>query len=167
MGLSFLVPKETGVVNVTVRWGDYDQQKIVGPDDKPLSVWQRHPREEMVAVALTGASEPVVQNVPGSGGLQLHIVERTIAAQDLEGHLPPGTRSVSVFLVNHRTPIVTGEGEPGLCLRLPAGDRGAKRPILRAAAGPARCAGGGVGRAGRRSALCRHARVCDRARRLG
>ena len=112
MGLSFLVPKETSVVNVTVRWGDYDQQKIVGPDDKPLEVWQRHPREAMVAVALTGASEPVVQNVPDSGGLQLNIVERTIAAQDLEGHLPPGTRSVSVFLVNHRTPIVAGEGEP-------------------------------------------------------
>ena len=111
MGLSFLVPKETGVVNVTVRWGDYDQQKIEGPDDKPLSVWQRHPREAMVAVALTGASEPVVQDVPDSGGLQLHVVERTISAQDLEDHLPPGTRSVSVFLVNHRTPV---EPDPDL-----------------------------------------------------
>jgi hypothetical protein len=45
-----------------------------------------------------------VHNVPDSGGLQLHIVEKLISAQDLEQHIPQGTRSVSVFLVNNRTP---------------------------------------------------------------
>ena len=56
----------------------------------------------------------MVHNVPDSGGLQLHVVERLISAQDLEGHLPPGTRSVSVFLVNHRTPVAPEQGEPDL-----------------------------------------------------
>ena len=64
MGLSFLVPKETRALTVTVRWGDYEQAEIEGADGKPLSVWQRHPREATVPVALTGASDPVVHDVP-------------------------------------------------------------------------------------------------------
>ena len=56
MGLSFLVPKETRALTVTVRWGDYAQAEIEGTDGKPLSVWQRQPREETVPVALTGAT---------------------------------------------------------------------------------------------------------------
>jgi hypothetical protein len=56
-------------------------------------------------VALTGADSPVVHGVSGSAGLQLHIVERSISAEDLHEQIPPGTRSVSVFLVNHRAPV--------------------------------------------------------------
>ncbi|MBM4185604.1 MAG: helicase, partial [Gemmatimonadetes bacterium] len=112
MGLSFLVPKEACSLTVTVRWGDYEQKEIEGPDGKPLSIWQRHPHEVMVHAMLTGATEQVVHNVPDSGGLQLHVVERLISAQDLEGLFPRGTRSVSVFLVNHRTPVAVEQGEP-------------------------------------------------------
>ena len=54
MGLSFLVPKETRALTVTVRWGDYAQAEIEGADGKPVSVWQRHPREETVAVRAHG-----------------------------------------------------------------------------------------------------------------
>ena len=115
MGLSFLVPKEAHALTVTVRWGDYSQAEIGGKDGKPLTVWQRHPREATIAIALTGASnEPVVHDVPSSGGLQLHVVERLISAGDLEEHIPPGTSSVSVFLVNHRAPVGPEEGEPDL-----------------------------------------------------
>lgn len=114
MGLSFLVPKETRTLAVTVRWGDYEQTEIEGPDGKPLSVWQRHPREATIPATLTGATDPLVHNVPDSGGLQLHVVERVISAQDLEGHLAQGTRSVSVFLVNHRAPVAPELGEPDL-----------------------------------------------------
>jgi len=114
MGASFLVPKDTRALTVTVRWGDYEQQEIEGPDRKPFAVWQRSPREATVAMTLTGAADPVVHNVPDSGGLQLHVVERLITGQDLEAQLPQGTRSVSVFLVNHRTPIAPEEGEPDL-----------------------------------------------------
>jgi hypothetical protein len=114
MGLSLLVPKEARGITVTVRWGDYEQTGIEDADGKPVSVWQRHPRELVVPVPLTGESEPLAHNVPDSGGLQLHVVERLISAQDLEGHLPQGTRSVSVFLVNHRPPIAKEQGEPDL-----------------------------------------------------
>ncbi|MCH7810856.1 MAG: helicase, partial [Chloroflexi bacterium] len=114
MGLSFLVPKETGALTVTVRWGDYTLAEIEGKDDKPLSVWQRQPREEPVSVPLTGADDPVMPDVPDSRGLQLHVVERLISAEDLEEQIPQGTRSVSVFLVNHRTPVKPEEGEPDL-----------------------------------------------------
>ncbi len=114
MGLSFLVSKEMRAITVTVRWGDYTHAGIEGADGKPVSVWQRHPREATVPVSLTGANDPVVHNVPDSGGLQLHVVERLISAEDRAGHIPQGTRSVSVFLVNHRSPVGPEQGEPDL-----------------------------------------------------
>jgi hypothetical protein len=114
MGLSFLMPKETRALAVTVCWGDYEQTEIEGPDGKPLAVWQRNPREVVVPVPLTGACEPVVHSVPDSGGLELHAVDRVISAQDLEEHLAQGTCSVSVFLVNHRAPVAAEQGEPDL-----------------------------------------------------
>jgi hypothetical protein len=115
MGLSFLVPNKTRALTVAVRWGDYAKAEIEGEDGKPLSVWQRRPREEMVAVSLAGAGgDPAVHDVPDSGGLQLHVVERLISTDDLAGHIPQGTCSVSVFLVNHRAPVGPDEGEPDL-----------------------------------------------------
>jgi hypothetical protein len=102
MGLSFLVPKETKTLSVTVRWGDYEQAELEGTDGKSLPVWQRKPREATVALTLAGTPDPIVHNVPGSGGLQLHVLERQVAAQELAEQIPQGTRSVSVFLVNHR-----------------------------------------------------------------
>ena len=105
MGLSFLVPKETRVLTVLVRWGDYVHAEIEDADGKPMSVWQRKPREETVTVALAGASRDILpHNVPHSSGLQLEVVERLISAKDLEERVPQGTRSVSVFFVNRRAP---------------------------------------------------------------
>ena len=102
MGLSFLAPKEAGALDVTVRWGDYAPAEIEGEEGKRLAVWQRTAREATVALPLTGAPDPVPHDVPGSGGLQLHLVEREVADDELAVHIPAGTRSVSVFLVNHR-----------------------------------------------------------------
>jgi hypothetical protein len=113
MGLSFLVPQLTHSLKVTTCWGDYTQAEIEGPDGKPMSIWQRHPREATVAASLTGASNPVIYDVPGSGGLQLHVVDQAISAEALAEHIPSGTRSVSVFLVNHRIAIAPG-AEPDL-----------------------------------------------------
>ena len=84
MGLSFLVPKEESVLTVTVRWGDYTQEKIEGDDGKQLSVWQRHPHESTVVVPLKGSGDLVVHDVPDSDGLQLQLVERLISAEDLK-----------------------------------------------------------------------------------
>jgi len=86
--------------------------RFAGEDGKSLAVWQRTPREATVEVPLTGSGSPAPRDVPGSGGLQLHIVERRIQAADLEGQLPEDTRSVSLFLVNRRAPIGPEQGEP-------------------------------------------------------
>jgi hypothetical protein len=104
MGVSFLLLKDGRSLTVTVRWGDYVPVEIEGADGKPVSVWRRQPREAILAVALTGADEPVVHDIPGSGGLQLSVIERQISSEDLAGQIPQGTWSVSVFLVNHRAP---------------------------------------------------------------
>lgn len=104
MGLSFLVSRAARSVEVGVQWGDYEKGEIQGEDGKPLSVWQRRPREATVSVPLSGAADPVVLPVPESGGLELHAVERLVAAEELADRLPAGTRSVSVFLVNRRKP---------------------------------------------------------------
>ena len=114
MGLSFLVPTDARTISATVRWGDYDQAEIDGPEGKPISVWRRHPRECAIAVQLRCASDPVLYDLIGSDGLQLHVVERAVSAEDLAEHLPRGTRSISVFLVNNRTPVAKEEGEPDL-----------------------------------------------------
>ena len=111
MGLSFLVPKEVTALTITVRWGDYAAAEIQGADEKPMSVWQRKPREEAVPAALTGIAESSVYQIPRSGGLQLHVLERQLSTEDFDTHIPQGTRSVSVFLVNHREP---NEEEPDL-----------------------------------------------------
>jgi hypothetical protein len=104
MGLSFLVPKDAHGITVSVRWGDYTLMEIESAESKPVSVWQRQAHEEIVAVALTGSNDPVVHDVPASGGLQFHIVERLISSGDVDRRIAQGTRSVSVFLVNHRAP---------------------------------------------------------------
>ena len=104
MGLSFLVPKGAHEIETVVRWGDYTPGEIEGEDGKALSIWQRTAREERVALPLKGVTSPSVYSVPESGGLQLHLVERPIATEEFAAHIPAGTRSVSVFLVNHRTP---------------------------------------------------------------
>ncbi|MCK4302884.1 MAG: DISARM system helicase DrmA [Candidatus Eisenbacteria sp.] len=104
MGLSFLVSKKARAVSVCVRWGDYALIEIDGQDGKPSSAWQRTQREQVLELALQGLGEPVARDVRSSGGLQLHVVEREVTAEDLREHIPPGTRSVSVFLVNHRAP---------------------------------------------------------------
>ncbi len=114
MGLSFLVPKEAGALSVAVRWGDYARAEVEGADGKPMTVWQRQPRESTVPVKFTGADAPVLYDVPNSGGLQLHVVERAISTEDLKEHIPEGTRSVSVFLVNHRAPVDAEEADPDI-----------------------------------------------------
>ena len=104
MGLSFLAPAEAHRLEITVRWGDYARGEIEGGDGKSIDTWQRTPREALVDVPLAGGGEPSVYSVPGSRGLQLHVIDRPIAAREIADRIPPGTRSVSVFLVNHRAP---------------------------------------------------------------
>ena len=119
IGLSFLVPAEARQLQVAVRWGDYAQDEAEDTSGKMERVWRRTPRAVEVAAPLTAAgalpdvAEPPVYDVPGSGGLQLQVVERSLPAAGLEGRIPAGARAVSVFLVNRRTLPAGGEEADG------------------------------------------------------
>ncbi len=104
MGLTFLVANKANELKVTVRWGDYALGQDEESDEKRRSIWQRTARDENVDVLLTGSSDPAVYNVPDSSGLQIHVVERSIEAEQFNGLIQAGTRSVSIFMVNHRSP---------------------------------------------------------------
>ena len=102
MGLSFLVAPHTDALDVTVRWGDYVPGEVANADGI-TKVWRREQREGFVRLTFDAAAGRVSQHmVPESGGLELHIVHRTIVASASQALR--GTRSVSLFLVNRRTP---------------------------------------------------------------
>lgn len=105
MGLSFLVDGTATTIEVNVRWGDYAPGQVEGKDPaKPMPIWQRTPREEVVQLELDKlGAEPRTWDVPHSDGLQLMGIARVIDTSEMAGALPAGTVSVSLFLVNQRT----------------------------------------------------------------
>jgi len=120
MGLSFLVAEGVGELDVTVRWGDYHFVKEASADDGDADTpdvdvaaggersastwWQRTARTEAVRVMLPGMDDARSHRVPGSRGLTVMAVARPVHAESFAGRIPPGTRSVSLFLVNERAP---------------------------------------------------------------
>ncbi|MGF1481831.1 MAG: hypothetical protein ACFB4I_20505 [Cyanophyceae cyanobacterium] len=118
MGLSFLVSTDTTQLEVTVTWGDYEprSQDSDTPEATPATdksrnslrndaIWCRIPRREPLTVDIPNRSKPRSIEIPNSGGLQLVI---SVSPVSQISHLPAGTRTVSLFLVNHRLPA---EGE--------------------------------------------------------
>ena len=103
VGVSLLVDKDARKLDVIVRWGDYFYQEP-DPDD-PTYLWKRSPREETVTIELPKQDfhrdEIEVNN---SKGLFVAVSARAVRGADVEGGIPAGTRSVSLFLVNRRTP---------------------------------------------------------------
>jgi len=87
-----------------VRWGDYRARK--SKDGEPGQfVWGRIAREEVVVIELPAKTEqPQEQPVPKSDGLQAAVSVRPVQTIGMDGGLPAGSKSVSVFLVNRRTP---------------------------------------------------------------
>ena len=105
MGLSFLVPEQANALSVILSSGDYAPATVTGPDGKPQQVWQRSPRQVVGVLTLgrsLGAHTPRVHNVPESGGLRLYLLEHELSAVAGAASAPPGSRSVSLFLVNQR-----------------------------------------------------------------
>ena len=89
--------------------GRDDEQAHTGLDatgrSQVRSWWQRTPREESVRVTLPATpGDPRLHPVPNSSGLTLHAVARPVDAASFAGRIAPGTRSVSLFLVNDRIP---------------------------------------------------------------
>lgn len=103
LGVSVLVPANVSELRVSVRWGDYEPREV---GSRPDVEWVRREHREAVAIGLNDDRVALpVAPVPDSGGLEIVTSARRIRRpQDLVG-LPPGTRAVSVFLVNRRVPI--------------------------------------------------------------
>ena len=105
MGLSFLVPEAARELEVVVSWGDYAAGELppakAGNDPRP--VWRRTPRREQLTLPLGPTTDERIP-VPDARGLELHRVERALAAGEVGSAVPDATRAVSLFLVNRRTP---------------------------------------------------------------
>lgn len=104
IGLTFLVSAKTRELTVTLRWGDYGLTPLPATGEPPTQVWQRTQREESLVVPLTGGAQGPY-HVRDSHGLQYQLIERPITLPRRTLPLPPGTRSVSVYLVNRRPPV--------------------------------------------------------------
>jgi hypothetical protein len=102
IGISVLVPGDATELRVTARWGDYTAREV---GSRPDVEWDRRERQEAVVVRLAGAKVKAAEPVPDSRGLEIVTSVRAVRRPDESGGLPAGTRAVSVFLVNRRTPI--------------------------------------------------------------
>lgn len=128
LGLSFLVPKAAKELRVTARWGDYvcltPLEEAALPEEDSLEtrragpakgdLWQRRDRKVELPLPLQGDGKPTEHAVPDSGGLFLVLSVRAVhTTEAMELHLPKGSRSVSVFLVNRRDPRPDSRREEG------------------------------------------------------
>ena len=101
MGLSvFLPPGDGDSLQVDLSFADYDP--VPREDDSRLGpLWRRVPHEVVgIEVPLVQARLSAGITVPDTDGLRL---KGELGSTNLPG-LPPGTRVLSLFLVNERTP---------------------------------------------------------------
>ena len=99
IGTSLLVPGNAGQLKVTVSWGDY-RIRSGSPEE-----WARTARSADVAVNLAQATEKAREiDVPSSDGLRVAYLARPVGSVATDAGLPANARTVSVFLVNRRTP---------------------------------------------------------------
>jgi hypothetical protein len=118
MGVSVLVPASTREVRVRLRWADYEPLEARGPSEQQDLLegpreeragrgrWRRAPREAHGSVSL-GEGTPAPVELRGAPHLKLVVSVRSVdPVHPSSGRpiVPDGTRSVSVFLVNHRPP---------------------------------------------------------------
>lgn len=99
IGLSVLVPGNTTHLSVGVSWGDY-HLRADGPE-----TWERKARTAAVTIDLTKAKGKAREtDVPEGGGLKIAYLSRPVGNLAAEAGVPADARTVSVFLVNRRTP---------------------------------------------------------------
>ncbi|GAB4153995.1 MAG: DISARM system helicase DrmA [Cyanobacteria bacterium J069] len=122
MGLSVLVPPETRALRAIATWGDYVAVELEGavaeppdpdettpdpqnqdsqPDkkqDKKPQGWRRIPQSAELSFDLSPNADSFEIDLPGGSGLRLVVNCRPLR----DPRFQPGTRSVSVFLVNYR-----------------------------------------------------------------
>ena len=105
-----------------MNWVDYRAEPLNAPEDvekKPANEvtprsplrWRREPHRVEITLNLPQeTSKAVEKDVPGSEGLRVAVSVRPVKTLGIaEGMVPDGTRSVSVFLVDHRTPLLSSD----------------------------------------------------------
>jgi hypothetical protein len=102
MGLSVLISPNCKSIKATVTWGDY----AAAMKDEAVTGWRRNPRWAQEPLTVPSQDTPRKRfPVKGSGGLELVLSVRTIPSHNGLDLVAPGTRAVSVFLVNKRDSI--------------------------------------------------------------
>jgi hypothetical protein len=103
MGLSVLIPPECRSIKATVTWGDY----VAVMNGETVAGWQRAPRMSPanLPIPVNDSTRDAIR-LKDSGGLDLVLSVRTIPPHNGLDLVAPGTRAVSVFLVNNRNPIL-------------------------------------------------------------
>lgn len=117
IGLSFLLPSSAQSLRVYLDWGDYypyetedtpeEETTALSLEEKESRLqtptnWRRIPKQATVTVDLSTVEPKQTIPVPDSNGLEIVVYLRSITANT---GLPENTQSVSVFLVNKRTPL--------------------------------------------------------------
>ena len=105
IGVSVLLPKEAKTLKVRVAWGDYRLKTGTSGTEE----WTREPREETLTLELADKLEhPIEKRVAKSGdkhgGLSIALTILLVGKFGAEAGLKEGARTISVFLVNRRTP---------------------------------------------------------------
>ena len=104
LGISVLVPKGVKTLSAQVMWGDYTKVASQNPKHPEWWVWQRTQRAHLVEVSLF-PKELGRTELPDSRGVCVYVSARDVSNLGPQrAELPPGTRAVSVFVVNERDP---------------------------------------------------------------
>ena len=103
MGLSVLIPPECRSIRATATWGDYEAVM----KDEAVTGWRRTARwaQAPLPIPEKDTTRGAIR-LKDSGGLDLVLSVRTIPPHKGLDLVAPGTRAVSVFLVNNRNPIL-------------------------------------------------------------
>jgi hypothetical protein len=103
MGLSVLIPPECRSIRATATWGDYEAVM----KDEAVTGWRRTARRAQAPLTVpeNDTTRDAIR-LKDSGGLDLVLSVRTIPPHKGLDLVAPGTRAVSVFLVNNRDPIL-------------------------------------------------------------
>jgi hypothetical protein len=118
MGTSVLLPAGVTELTAVVRYGEYLRVEHDADYHGPQH-WRRTPREAIVPIRFAGqATGNGVVTVPQSGGVELVWSMRRVPDTDLDGALPRGTRSLSVFVVNRRKAAPDEERDEGFIFQV-------------------------------------------------
>src|SRR5207245_11632560 len=99
IGASLLVPASAQHITVKASWGDYHRRS------ETTEEWERTPREETISLDLSKANDqPRELDLKSTKGLKIAYLARPVGILAAEANVPAGARTVSVFVVNRRSP---------------------------------------------------------------